>query len=193
QRSLPELPEHVLHDFLRLLACAENAKRDPHHVRRVAGVQRFERVRLARFEATQQLPVARGRRSLAHRQNPAASTWLLRPAGGFGCVRFAKRPASMRQGARRRERMQLGPLGVWYFTESLPAPQAAEFAQRVEALGYSALWLPEAVGRHPFAQCAWLLAKTERLILAARIARIYARGPGATAAGQKTLAEHAGA
>ena len=41
--------------------------------------------------------------------------------------------------------MQLGPLGVWYFTESLPAPQAAEFAQQVERLGYSALWLPEAL------------------------------------------------
>lgn len=88
--------------------------------------------------------------------------------------------------------MQLGPLGVWYFTESLPAPQAAEFAQQVERLGYSALWLPEALGRHPFAQCAWLLAKTERLILATGIANIYARDPAASAAAQKTLAEQSG-
>jgi len=88
--------------------------------------------------------------------------------------------------------MQLGPLGVWYFTESLPAPQAAEFAQQVEQLGYSALWLPEALGRHPFAQASWLLAKTERLIVATGIANIYARDPAATAAAQKTLAEQSG-
>jgi len=85
--------------------------------------------------------------------------------------------------------MRLGPVGVWYFTESLSASQAADMAQRVEALGYSALWLPEAVGRHPFAHAAWLLANTERLILATGIANIYARDPGASAAAQKTLAE----
>jgi probable F420-dependent oxidoreductase len=85
--------------------------------------------------------------------------------------------------------MRLGPIGVWYFTESLSAPQAAEMAQRVETLGYSALWLPEAVGRHPFAHAAWLLANTERLIVATGIANIYARDPGSSAAAQKTLAE----
>src|SRR5262245_54998885 len=88
--------------------------------------------------------------------------------------------------------MQLGPLGVWYFTESLPAPQAAEFAQQVERLGYAALWLPEAVGRHPFAHAAWLLARTERLVVATGIANSYVRDAGASAAGQKTLAEQSG-
>jgi len=85
--------------------------------------------------------------------------------------------------------MRLGPIGVWYFTESLSAGQSAEMAQRIEALGYSALWMPEAVGRHPFAQAAWLLAKTERLIVATGIANIYARDPTASASAQKTLAE----
>jgi len=85
--------------------------------------------------------------------------------------------------------MRLGPIGVWYFTESLSAGQSAEMAQRIEALGYSALWFPEAVGRHPFAQAAWLLAKTERLIVATGIANIYARDPTASASAQKTLAE----
>jgi len=88
--------------------------------------------------------------------------------------------------------MQLGPLGVWYFTESLSAPQAAEAAQRVESLGYGAFWIPEAVGRHPFAHAAWLLAKTQRLIVATGIANIYARDAAATAAAQKTLAEQSG-
>ena len=85
--------------------------------------------------------------------------------------------------------MRLGPIGVWYFTESLSAGQAAEAAQRIEGLGYSALWIPEAVGRHPFAHAAWLLAKTERLIVATGIANIYARDAAASAAAQKTLAE----
>ena len=43
--------------------------------------------------------------------------------------------------------------GVWFFTETMPAGQAAEFAARIESLGYSTLWLPEphppAVNRVP--------------------------------------------
>ncbi|HTO53018.1 MAG TPA: TIGR03620 family F420-dependent LLM class oxidoreductase [Myxococcota bacterium] len=85
--------------------------------------------------------------------------------------------------------MNLGKLGVWYFTESLSASQAAEAAQRIESLGYGALWIPEAVGRHPFAHASWLLANTSKLVLATGIANIYARDPAATAAAQKTLAE----
>ena len=88
--------------------------------------------------------------------------------------------------------MQLGKIGVWYFTETLAAAQAAEAAQRIESLGYGAFWLPEAIGRHPFAHAAWLLAKTERLIVATGIANIYARDAAATAAAQKTLAEQSG-
>ena len=88
--------------------------------------------------------------------------------------------------------MNLGKLGVWYFTETMPANKAAEAAQRIEALGYSALWLPETVGRNPFAYAAWLLAKTQKLVIATGIASIYHREPGVTMAGQKTLAEQSG-
>jgi probable F420-dependent oxidoreductase len=88
--------------------------------------------------------------------------------------------------------MELGRLGVWFFTDALPAPQAAEFAKRVEALGYSALWLPEVVGRDPFAHSSWLLANTDRLILATGIANIYARDPNAMVSAQRTLAEQSG-
>jgi len=88
--------------------------------------------------------------------------------------------------------MKLGKLGVWYFTDRMTASQAAEAAQRIEALGYSALWLPETVGRNPFAHAAWLLAKTQSLIIATGIASIYHREPGVTMAAQKTLAEQSG-
>lgn len=88
--------------------------------------------------------------------------------------------------------MKLGKIGVWQFVDTLPAKEAAEAAKRVEGLGYSALWLPETVGRHPFASSSWLLANTSSLILATGIANIYHREPGVTLAGQMTLAEQSG-
>ena len=84
---------------------------------------------------------------------------------------------------------EIGPLGLWYFTETMPAPQAAEFAQRVEELGYGALWIPETFGRDPMAHAAWLLANTDRLVVATGIANIYHRHPGAMRQAQLTLAE----
>jgi probable F420-dependent oxidoreductase len=88
--------------------------------------------------------------------------------------------------------MQLGKLGVWYFFDSLSSQAAAEAAKRIEDMNYSALWIPEAVGRHPFVHAGWLLASTTKLILATGIANIYHREPGVTLAGQKTLAEQSG-
>ena len=43
--------------------------------------------------------------------------------------------------------MNIGKLGVWFFLDAMTAPQTAAYAQKVEKLGYSALWIPEAVGR----------------------------------------------
>ena len=85
--------------------------------------------------------------------------------------------------------MDLSTPGVWFFTDRLTAKGAAEAAKRFEALGYSALWIPETLGRNPFAHAAWLLANTERLVLATGIANIYHREPGVTVQAQKTLAE----
>ena len=88
--------------------------------------------------------------------------------------------------------MELGRLGVWYFLDSLPAAQAAETGQRIEELGYAALWIPETVGRNPMVLASWLLANTNKLIVATGIANIYHREPGATLAAQMTLAEQSG-
>ena len=85
--------------------------------------------------------------------------------------------------------MDLSKTGVWFFTDRLNAEDAATTAKRIEALGYSALWIPETMGRNPFAHAAWLLANTERLTVATGIANIYHREPGVTVQGQKTLAE----
>lgn len=88
--------------------------------------------------------------------------------------------------------MELGKLGVWYFLDGLPAAQAAETAQRIEALGYAALWLPETVGRNPLVLASWLLANTKQLVVATGIANIYHREPGVALAAQMTLAEQSG-
>jgi probable F420-dependent oxidoreductase len=88
--------------------------------------------------------------------------------------------------------MQPGKLAAWYFTDSMRAADALEFARRLERWGYWGLWIPEAVGRDPFAHAAWLLAGTQRLVLATGIASIYARDANAMAAGANTLAEQSG-
>jgi probable F420-dependent oxidoreductase len=85
--------------------------------------------------------------------------------------------------------MQLGPLGVWTFLDALDARASSEFAQRVEALGYAALWMPEVVGRDPFTLIGFLCARTSRLVLATGIANIYARDAIAMRAAHRALAE----
>jgi probable F420-dependent oxidoreductase len=88
--------------------------------------------------------------------------------------------------------MEIGKLGLWFFLDAMSAPQSAQFAAKVEKLGYSALWIPEAVGREPFAHAGYLLAHTQRLIIATGIANIWARDPMTMMAGAKTLAELSG-
>ena len=88
--------------------------------------------------------------------------------------------------------MQLGKLGVWASMDAMNAAEGAEFARRVEAWGYSALWLPESRGRNVLVHSSWLLANTTNLIVAPGIANIYARDAMAMANGQKALAEQSG-
>jgi probable F420-dependent oxidoreductase len=88
--------------------------------------------------------------------------------------------------------MQISKLGVWAATDNLSASSAADFARRVEAWGYGALWIPEGVGREIFSASAWLLAKTSTLVVANGIANIYARDPVSSASAQKGLNEQSG-
>lgn len=83
----------------------------------------------------------------------------------------------------------LGRLGVWTWLDALPAGEAADFAGQLESWGYSALWVPEAVGRDPFTLLAYLAANTSKLVLATGIANIYARDAMTTHAIRQTLGE----
>ena len=88
--------------------------------------------------------------------------------------------------------MKLSKLGVWAGMDAFTAPEAASFAKRVEAWGYGALWIPEAMGRNSFAHAAWLLANTTNLVIATGIANIYARDWVAASSAQKALNEQSG-
>lgn len=85
--------------------------------------------------------------------------------------------------------MNLGKLGVWSFVDNYTAEETLAFAKKVEAWGYSALWLPEAVGRDPFSLIGYLTAHTKQLIFATGIANIYARDAMSLNAIRKTLSE----
>lgn len=88
--------------------------------------------------------------------------------------------------------MNTGKLGAWFFTDTLTAVQAADFARQVEAWGYGALWIPEAGGRNSLVHSAWLLSQTQRLVIATGIANIYARDAQATVAARQALDEQSG-
>jgi probable F420-dependent oxidoreductase len=88
--------------------------------------------------------------------------------------------------------MTLKKLGVWASIDSLPAAETAALAKRVEAWGYGALWIPEALGREVFSSSAWLLANTTTLVVASGIANIYARDAFSAASAQKGLNEQSG-
>ena len=89
-------------------------------------------------------------------------------------------------------RDDLTTTGVWYFTDGMSAGQAADFAGKVESLGYSTLWLPDTVGRDPFAHIAWLGSQTTTLNFATGIANIFHRHPGPMKQVANTLAEQTG-
>ena len=77
--------------------------------------------------------------------------------------------------------------GVWFRTDTMRSDQAIDFAQQVEKLNYSALWLPETTGRDPFIHMALLATHTDKLIFATGIANIYHRHPGITKQAAATL------
>src|SRR5438132_12185707 len=86
----------------------------------------------------------------------------------------------------------IGKIGIWFAHNAMSSAESVAFAQKVEACGYGALWMPEAIGREPFVHLAYLASQTSSLVLATGIANIWARDAVTMAAAQKTLAEISG-
>jgi len=88
--------------------------------------------------------------------------------------------------------INMGKLGIWFSHNPMSIAESVAFAQQVEACGYGALWIPEAIGREPLVHLAYLASKTSSLVLATGIANIWARDAVTMAAAQKTLVELSG-
>ena len=71
--------------------------------------------------------------------------------------------------------VRLGRVGVWGHLDSLDASGVRRYVERVEALGYAALWVAETVGRDPFSLLAAAASVTSRISLGTSIASIWAR------------------
>jgi probable F420-dependent oxidoreductase len=83
----------------------------------------------------------------------------------------------------------LGRVGVWGHLDSLPVAATRNYIRRIEALGYGALWVPETVGREPFALLGLLAGETSRLVLGTSIVSIWGRDAQSTRMSAETLAE----
>src|SRR5215469_12337658 len=88
--------------------------------------------------------------------------------------------------------MDIGKIGIWVFLDAMSAAETVEFVRQAEKLGYGAMWIPEAVGREPFAHVGYLAAHTEKIVFATGIANIFARDPVTMSAASKTVAEASG-
>jgi probable F420-dependent oxidoreductase len=86
----------------------------------------------------------------------------------------------------------LGRVGVWGHLDTLPIAAARDFAARADALGYSALWVPETVGREPFTLLGLLAGHAGRMVLGTSIVNIWGRDAQATRMAARTLAEATG-
>jgi len=85
--------------------------------------------------------------------------------------------------------MNLSTVGVFTALDGMNGRETGRFARKIEALGYSALWLTEGSGREPFTHASYLLQNTEKLILASGIANVFMREPMAAIRAARTLAE----
>ena len=89
-------------------------------------------------------------------------------------------------------RERIGTLGVWAPTDGMALDDARAFAAELDELGYGALWLPETLGRDPFAHIAHLADHATRIVFATGIASIHHRHPGAMLQASNALAEQTG-
>ena len=84
----------------------------------------------------------------------------------------------------------LGPVGIWTFAfDAAPAAVVEEMAAELDALGYGAIWLPEAIGRDPMVGAMLALGATERITVCTGVASIYARAAMTMTSAWKAIGE----
>ena len=85
--------------------------------------------------------------------------------------------------------MNLQKLGILGFLDAFSGAEVAQFAQKIERLGYSVLWVPEVMGREIFSLSSHVLSRTDHLIVGTGVAIVYTYEPIAAANATRTLAE----
>ncbi|ONH55601.1 LLM class F420-dependent oxidoreductase [Frankia sp. CcI49] len=86
--------------------------------------------------------------------------------------------------------MDLGPVGIWSMgLEAAPLSAAREAVAELDELGFSALWIPEAVGKEVMSHAALLLPAARNMVVATGIANLWARDATAMVNAQRTLTE----
>jgi probable F420-dependent oxidoreductase len=86
--------------------------------------------------------------------------------------------------------VHLEGVGLWTFAlDGQPAARARELAAEIESLGYTALWVPEAVGRDALVASTLLLDATQRLVVGTGVVPIYNRDAMTTNAAWRSLEE----
>jgi len=88
--------------------------------------------------------------------------------------------------------VDLGRLGAWGHLDSLTIEGVRAYARRVDELGYGTLWVPETVGREPFALLGLLAAKTSEIRLGTSIVGIWGHDAQTTRMAAMTLHEATG-
>ena len=84
------------------------------------------------------------------------------------------------------------PLSLIQWTEGTTGVDLVAATQRLEAMGYHELWLPEIFGREPFATAGYLLANTSKIRVSSGIANVYVHDADSAAQAGNTLAEFSG-
>ena len=83
--------------------------------------------------------------------------------------------------------MQLGTIAAWMNLDPMTPSQASATAQRVEQLGFSALWFSDSMTYDSLTRASTLLSATSSLIVATGITSIYNRPAWSTGAAQRVL------
>jgi probable F420-dependent oxidoreductase len=86
----------------------------------------------------------------------------------------------------------LGRLGLWGHLDSLPIEDARAYARRADELGFGTLWVPETVGREPFALLGLLAGETTQMRLGTSIVSIWGHDAQTTRMAALTLQEATG-
>lgn len=73
--------------------------------------------------------------------------------------------------------IQHNSVGVFLYPDNFSGVELAQAAQRIEALGYQAIWYPEVYYYESFTLGGFLLSHTHKITIASGIANIYGRDP----------------